>query len=218
MAIPVIAIPEQGQILARPRFEPLYDTEAYRTGAALGAGSNPQALTIYKNSSTFANAIVQAIIAKQKKRDTNLDAVAGLSIGQAFQWYSLSLTISGFSTESATTAAVYYDQLRRLREAGWVTFNFAQRQPYFTVQAWQVPDTHVMQPSFTTLNNVNLIGPSQESAQENCYDVTLGGEPVQFDQLETWSLDFTTADTWTPTIYTLVRPKMNGIFLRGLQG
>lgn len=217
MAIPVIAIPDQGRILARPRWEPVYDSEGFQDGAAIGAATNPNTLTIYKDSTAFANTALG--LSKQKNRDTNLDAPTGLSVGQSFQWYALALAFEGMNQSEATIAAAYYDQLRQLREQGWVTFFFTGRQPYFTVQAWQVPNTHASQaPVFSTLNNINSVGVACEQSLENVYDVTLGGEPVEFGQLEAWTLDYVTTSTITPTIDIYVRPQMRGIFLRGIQG
>lgn len=215
MAIPVIAIPEQGKILARPRFEPVYDAEGFDDGNAIGSAASPNTLQIYKNSTAYANTNLG--LSKQKLRDTNLDAVSGLSVGQSFQWYSLALTIEAMNQSEATVAMSYFDQLRQLREEAWVTFFFSQRTPYFTVQAWQIP-SGINAPVYTTLNEVSAIGPACEQSLENCVDVTLGGEPVEFGQLEAWTLEYATDLTFTPALDVYVRPRMKGIFLRGIQG
>lgn len=216
MAIPVIAIPDQGRILARPRWEPVYDSEYFNDDTAIGSATNSQTLTIFKNSSAFAN-VGGGGLTKQKLRDTNLDAPTGLSVGQSFQWYALSFALQSMNDSEATVAASFYNQLRQLREMGWLTFFFTGRQPYFTVQAWQVPNTHAA-PVYSTLNNISSVGVACEQSLENCYDVTLGGEPVEFGQLEAWTLDYVTTSTFTPVSDIYARPQMRGIFLRGIQG
>lgn len=215
MAIPVIAIPDQGRILARPRWEPVYDSEGFNDNTTIGAATNANTLTIYKDSTAYANSGLG--LSKQKLRDTNLDAPTGLSVGQSFQWYALAFALEGMNQSEATIAASYYNQLRQLREQGWLTFFFTGRQPYFTVQAWQVPNTHAT-PVYSTLNNISSVGVACEQSLENCYDVTLGGEPVEFGQLEAWTLDYVTTSTFTPVIDIYARPQMRGIFLRGIQG
>lgn len=224
MAIPVIAIPDQGKILARPRFEPIYDTEGWHDGAAIGAASNAATQTLYKNSTAFQTTALG--LTKQKKRDVNLDAVSGLTVGQSFQWYALALTFQSMDQSQATTAAVWWDQLRKIREMSAVTFFFTQRQPYFTVQAWQIP-SRINNPVFTTINNISVQGPACEQERANTYDVTLGGEPVEFGQLEAWSLDVDagplietsvgSGTNITPTLDCYIRAVMTGIFLRGIQ-
>ena len=224
MAIPVIAIPDQGKILARPRFEPIYDTEGWNDNTTIGAASNPANLTLYKNSTAFANTGLG--LTKQKKRDVNLDAVSGLTVGQSFQWYALALTLESMDQSQATVAAVFFDQIRKLREDSWTTFYFTQRQPYFTVQSWQIP-SRISNPAFSTLNNINIVGSACDQSRQNTYDVTLGGEPVEFGQLEAWTLDVEPSGTLqvsvggaaiTPTLDIYVRAVMTGIFLRGIQG
>jgi hypothetical protein len=216
MSIPIITIPEQGKILSRPRFEPLYDSEGWDDGSAIDPVIN-----IFKDSTAFANTNLGAT--KTYGRDVNLDAVSGLSIGQSFQFYGLSKKIRTYETTAgqAVTAAnvgTIRDQIRQINESTWLTFYFQDRKPFFTVQNWQVPFC-VDETYFTTSTGVTVEGPSQVQSREERYDVTIGDAPVEFGQLESWLVSvFSQGVAPTPTVDYYVQIVMKGIFLRGIQG
>lgn len=219
MAIPVITIPEQGKILSRPRFEPLYDTEGWDDGGAVDP-----VITIFQNSTAFANTALG--LTKTYGRDVNLDAVSGLAIGQSFQFYGLSKKIRTMNqTVTAANASIIRDQIRQINSTSWFTFYFQQRQPFFTVQNWQVPfcvDETYYSTSAGTGAGISMEGPACLQSREERYDVTIGDAPVEFGQLESWTVDIgwqvPAANAITPTLDYYVQVVMKGIFLRGIQG
>lgn len=210
MAIPVLALPDQGQILARPRFEPVYDTEGYDDGANVAS-----LLTIFKNSAAFANTSLG--LTKQKYRDVNLDQTSGMSVGQSFQAYAMSIWCRPMNTNLLPVDVAIFDQIRRIRENTWTTLFLQQRTPYITVQTWQIPARVDVMP-YTTQNARTLVGPAQYQSRENCYDVTFADQPLEFGQLEAWTMEVAQSGlTLTPNVDLYVRGELIGIFLRGMQ-
>ena len=215
MAIPVITIPSQGKILARPRFEALYDTEGWDDGNTIGS------LTIYKNSSAFANTNLG--LTKTKGRDVNLDAVSGLAVGQSFQWYAFSLKVRPMNQTVAAdnTGVTFFDVLRRIRETNWITFYLMQQTIYFTEQMVDIPAC-VENKFFSTANQATMIGSAMDQARDVCKDVTIMDAPVEFGPLENWTVlinsSYPSGTSITPAYDIYVSPQMKGILLRGIQG
>lgn len=217
MAMPIISIPQAGRIATRPRRESIYDTEGYQDATAI-----PVRLEIYKNSQTFSNANLGIGTAKVKGRDHNLDGRGGaLPKGTMFHWYGWCMKHFPMNGNTFGAASlVIWDEIRRIREVTWTSFQFGGSNTYIQVPTWQIPEgAAAICGRFTTNNATTMIGEGTSASRQDNYDVTLNGVPTEIGELESFSVLVEAGpSTPSPTQDVFVCSVLKGISFKGIQG
>ena len=216
MSIPVLTLPQQGEILTRPRREGCYDTEGYAGGSAI-----PARLSIFSNVSAFSPGAGTMGLTKTKYRDHNFENSGGsLWKGSTLHWYGLKIKFRPLGAVMGGAAAVaVWDQIRRIRESTWFTFYFGS-MPYISAQTWQVPQGTGFGDAFITHNATTMIGTTHADLDRaNHYDITLSGTPTTIGELEPFHMDIEASGVLpTPTLDIYLTPVLVGIFLKGITG
>ena len=177
MARPV-AIPAVGTVAGLARKEFIYDTE----GQANGTPATQ--VTQFTNYTSFATAALS--LTKQFGRDTNLaGGQGGLPQAHQFLWYKWRCKFRSvdLNTNSAA-AAVFYEQVNRLRQLTYVTFQLAQSR-YITIQADELVGFTDSLSILHTFTDVLTVVPAVQDRQG--HDVTIKGEPYTLKPLEQFS-------------------------------
>ena len=222
MAIPVVALDEGKTILARPRNQPIYDTEGTNNAVAL-----PTTLTFFQNLAQFQVANLNDGPAKVFGRDTNLEGTPGGTIpkGSIFLCYDLTTPQSFRSTDLSTGAnCALFEEVQRLRRAYFLTFKFADT-PYFSEQLECIPQGVGINEVMTTSANggpgVNIFAiKNGRLDRDNRRRMTVAGYPVVLTQNEQFSIVYGCYSDFQPTVTAEIywTPTLHGLFIKGLQG
>lgn len=218
MAIPVVALDQEKTILARPRNQPIYDTEGNNNGVAL-----PISLTFFVNLASFQVANLSQGPAKQFGRDTNLEGTPGGTIpkGSIFLCYDVTCPQSFRSTDLSTVGNVaLFEEAQRLRRARFFTFKFADT-PYFSEQLECMPQGVGIENVMTTVSGQNVFPiKSGKNDRGNRRRMTVAGYPVVLTQNEQFSIVYGCYSDFQPTVTAELydTPTLHGLFIKGLQG
>lgn len=218
MAIPVVALDEGKTILARPRNQPIYDTEGDNNAVALAISLN-----FFLNLAQFQVANLSQGPAKVFGRDTNLEGTPGGTIpkGSIFLCYDLTTPQSFRSTDLSTVGNVaLFEEVARLRKARYLTFKFADT-PYFSEQLECIPQGVGIEAVMTTVAAQNVFPiKSGKNDRGNRRRMTVAGYPVVLTQNEQFSINYGCYSDFQPTVTAEVyhTPTLHGLFIKGLQG
>lgn len=228
MPIPIVTIPDKGQIATRPRRQYIWDCEGDPSGAAI-----PTKLTFHRNYTQFQ--ATGLTLTKLKGRDTSQEGAPGqIPTGDVFHWYSMILPSfirnEGFlngtgatgtgPTAAATNAAAIaargvLAEIRRLRTARALVCRFSNT-PYIQVQQDEVPaGAGVIESSMTGLPGLASVGPSVptvdlvyntgDSINQSLasrlgrYDICVDGFPTVITEQENYAADLLADSGLVPT-------------------
>lgn len=218
MAIPVVALDEGKTILARPRNQPIYDTEGVNDAVAL-----PTSLTFFQNLAQFQVANLNDGPSKVFGRDTNLEGTPGGTIpkGSIFLCYDATTPQSFRSTNLSTAANVaLFEEIQRIRRAYFYTFKFADT-PYFSEQLECMPQGVGINEVYTTVAGQNVFPiKNGKLDRTNRRRMTVAGFPVVLTQNEQFSIVYGCYSDFQPTVTAEIyfTPTLHGLFIKGLQG
>lgn len=214
MGFKVTTIPAVGAVSARPRKEPLYDTEGYNNGVAM-----PTLLTLFANAAAFATGGLA--LTKTLGRDTNTGGITGtLPAAHMFYFYGWRHKVRPLDADlNAAANVVVPTEIYRMRTLAWVTFRYAQSD-YVTVQADELPDG--VGPMFiqTTHGGSTVLSiPNGVPDRRNFKDMTVSGKPPEINALEQFRVRHElAASPFNPTVELYVTTVLEGLLLRGVTG
>lgn len=227
MSLRVVPIPAVGAVGARPRKEPIYDTERLTGGIAL-----PSSVETFVNFAQFANPLGALAgpgsFSKQFVRDTNLTGQQGLPAAHHHYFYGLRVKVRSYETDlSQVQAARVPEQINRYREITGLTFRFTASE-LFNIQLDEAPSGTGPQFIQTTHTGVTTLSlPSGVPTRSNAKDVTISGRPVEIVALESFRLTLSTPqpgrDPLGNGLFVLitdlyVTTLLEGMLLRGITG
>ena len=217
MPIPVVTLPDRGQIQTFPRRNGIYDTEAYNDAVAV-----PAKLTLFQNFTAFQVANIS--LTKTFGRDTNMNGPGGsLAKGDYMHWYAINLPFSARGANLTTSAnAVVFEEIARLRMLLWFTFRFGET-PFVRCQADEVPQGVGVPRVMTTHPTTTVFAVENTKCDRDAYyDVTTNGWPTEITDLETFGVDLETTTAapaaFTPTVELFPSCYLQGTWLKGIRG
>lgn len=231
MSLRVVPVPAIGAVAARPRKEPIYDTERLTGGAP-----PPTSIETFVNFAAFSQplgavgpgAIVAGTLSKQFARDTNLTGQQGLPAAHHFYKFGIGVKTRTMECDlSQAASARVSEQLNRYRELTGLTFRFTSSELY-NIQLDEAPSRTGPQFINTTHTGVTVFSlPSGIPSRSNAKDTTISGRPVEIVALESFRVELRTpqpgVDPLSNVAFVLitdvyVTTVLEGMLLRGITG
>ena len=212
--IQLVPLPSQGTVAGRPRKESVYDTDVYNSAVAI-----PQVITLFSNFTNFS-VVPTSTLTKQFGRDTNLRGSGSGGLPQATHlfWYAWRCKLRTVGSNLNTVAnAVMPEQLNRIRELAYTTFEFST-STLITAQLDEIPSGAGPQFIATTVNATTMPSlPSGVPSKREGKDVTIMGRPVELNALESFTVPIRVVQgAFSPTAEVWLTVVLDGVLLRGL--